>query len=266
MNENKTQLVLSFVVAGAILIGLGFFLTKKSRNTPANPIRLARIETQAGQVFVIRKGYAQREKVSDKVQLFNLDSVETAEASEANLSFESAFKIVVLENALLTLEQIKNGRDDHIELILKRGEIRVENFGREGKLVIAKNGERVQASQYNGSQLASAPVMPLEATVEAPAAALEGLSSDEISATMAQNQGSLYKCYTLSLQKNSSYKGNVSISFTIDNNGKVSFAEITSSEIDDTDFKACLIEIVKRVEFKTFTGTPISTMFPILFE
>jgi hypothetical protein len=97
MNENKTQLVLAFVVTGAVLIGLGFFLTKKSRNLPANPVRLASVQLQSGQAFTVRSGYAQREKISGKQQLFNLDSVESAEASEALLNFESAYRVTLLE-------------------------------------------------------------------------------------------------------------------------------------------------------------------------
>jgi hypothetical protein len=267
MNENKTQLVLAFVVTGAVLIGLGFFLTKKSRNLPANPVRLASVQLQSGQAFTVRSGYAQREKISGKQQLFNLDSVESAEASEALLNFESAYRVTLLENTLVTLEQIRSEQSEHIVLILKRGEIRIENFGREGTLFIAKNGERVPAPEYNGSKLASAPVLTEEVTeTTLPTETLQGLSADEIAATMAQNKGTLFKCYTQSLQKNSSYKGDVSISFTIENNGRVSAADISSSQIDDADFKACLIDIVKRIEFKPFTGTPISTMSPIRFE
>ena len=267
MTEKKTQLVIAFCAIGVLLLSAGLFLVNRGQTSTVGEFRLARVERETGDVFTIRTGYSQREKVQTRAPLFNLDSVETSDTGDAVISFESAFRVRVMENSLVTLEKVDDHEGYHVVLIIKRGEIKVENFGRDGELLIAKNGERVNAADYNGSQLSLAPAVPPQSFDSFSEPAKEqGLSSDEVSATLAQSKTQFFKCYTQVLQKNPKAKGSVSMSFTIENSGRLSLAEITASEIQDENFKSCLKEVLKRIEFKPFSGAPIATIVPMQFE
>lgn len=267
MTEKKTQLVIAFCAIGVLLLSAGLFLVKRGQTSAVGEFRLARVERETGDVFTIRTGYAQREKVIARSPLYNLDSVETADTGDALITFESAFRVRVMENSLVTLEKVDDQESYHVVLIVKRGEIKVENFGRDGELVIGKNGERVNAADYNGSQLSLAPAIPPQSLDSFSEPIKEqGLSGDEISATLAQNKTQFFKCYTQVLQKTPTAKGSVSMSFTVENSGKLSLAEITASEIQDDQFKNCLKEVLKRIEFKAFNGAPIATIVPMHFE
>ncbi len=56
------------------------------------------------------------------------------------------------------------------------------------------------------------------------------------------------------------------MSFTIEKSGKISNPNVASSQLNDNEFKACLFEVLKRIEFKAFEGEPISTVIPLNFE
>ncbi len=268
MPENKNQLVFGFLFLGLILVGISIYFSFLSPRTPDKEIRLARVDRETGKVFVLRSGYTQKENVEKRESLFNLDSIETLETGEALLSFESAYRVRLFNNAMVTLERIDDQEGFHVILILKRGEIRIENFGREGELFIAKNGDRVSATDYNSSPLSQAPVDPPQPNeaFSNPAPSDQGLSEEEIGTVMSNHRTSFFKCYTQLLQKEPTAKGNVSLSFTIENNGKLSVAEVTASELSNEDFKKCLLEVLRRIEFRSFTGPAISTLFPLKFE
>lgn len=268
MTDNKKQLVLILFVAGLALIGFALLLMNRPQSGPTvNAVPLSRVQVETGNIYLLRAGFAQREKSASRDFLYNMDSLETLDAAEAILSLDSAHRVRVLENSVITLESVKGLEADHIEIILKRGEIRIENYGREGELIIAKNGERISAENYNGSKLSAAAVIPPQSIDRStPELELAGLNSDEISATLAQNRPQFFRCYTLSLQKNSNFKGDVSLSFTVEPSGRVSSAEVLSSQIDDKDFQNCLLETTRRLTFKGFQGSPLTTVFPLQFE
>ena len=265
--QSKTQLILGFVLVGLFLLGLSYYFSKQEAAKPEREMRLARLERETGKVFVLRSGYTQKENIERRAQLYSLDSIETTDLGEATLSFESAYRVKVLASSLVTLEKIDDPETFHVVVIIKRGDIRVENFGREGELFIAKNGDRVSASDYNSSSLAqlptAAPTPVDESTAPTPN---QTLSEDEIGAVMNSHKTAFFKCYTQLLQKEPQAKGNVSLSFTIENTGKLSVAEVTASQIQNQDFKKCLIEVLHRIEFKSFQGVPVSTLFPLIFE
>jgi hypothetical protein len=268
MSENKSQLVIGFLLLGLVLVGLSAYFSYFAPKSAQTELLLGRVERESGKAFVYRSGYTQRENVDRRTNLYNLDSVETQETGEAILSFESAHKIRLSPNTTVTLERVDDAQGFHVVLILKRGDVHVDNVGREGDLFIAKNGERIAASDYNNSTLAQIAVKPPEPNeaFSNPVPENQGLTEDEINTVMNTNRSSFFKCYTQLLQKEPTAKGNVSLSFTIENNGKLSVTEITASQLQNEEFKKCLLEVLRRIEFRSFQGPQISTLFPLKFE
>lgn len=264
----KYRLVISLLIAGLGLIGLSLYFSVFNSSTTTNDAVLAYVTRETGRAFVIKRGISGKESIERRLSLYDFNSVETNDTGEALLSFENGFKVRVFNNALVTLEKINDEKGFHILVIVRNGEVRVDSFGQEGGLYISKNGDRISANDYNGSLLARTPtITPDPQEFEAPApSGDQGLSEEEIAAGIQRHRTSFFKCYTQLLQREPTAKGKASLSFTIENNGKLSLAEVTASDIKNADFKKCLIEVLRRVEFRSFKGPAISTLFPLKFE
>ncbi|MFZ4404287.1 MAG: AgmX/PglI C-terminal domain-containing protein [Pseudobdellovibrionaceae bacterium] len=76
-----------------------------------------------------------------------------------------------------------------------------------------------------------------------------------------------FKCYSQLLQKGLSQRGQVSLSFFIEKNGRVKSPSVLSSQIQDVTFQSCLVEVLNRTEFKGFKGNEsLQTIYPLQFE
>ena len=264
----KNQLVVGLLISGLALIALSLYFSVFDKSDAEGQIRIAQVSRETGKAFVLRKGFTEKEPVIRRVPLYNLNSIETDETGEALVSFDSGYQLRVFNNALLTLEKIDDAESFYVVVIVKNGDVRIDNFGREGQLFISKNGDRISASDYNGSLLARTPTVtpsPVD-TMSSPIPDDQGLSEDEIATGIQKYRTSFFKCYTQLLQKEPTSKGKVSLSFTVENNGKMSVTEVTASELPNAEFKKCLIDVLNRVEFRSFKGPAISTLFPLKFE
>lgn len=268
MAKNNNLLIPSLIVLGIFSVALSLFIASQTEKQGPNARPLARIELNLGKVFILRNNLTHKETLSRKAILYALDTVETGADGDATMEFDSAYRIRAQENSLITLDE----EGDRIVLIIKRGDLQVENFGREGSVFISRDGVRWNATDYEMNYKKQAPpetlpeLAPTEAATSTGISSTEGLTSDFIQDTLKNYRGSFFKCYTQLLQKTPGLVGQASISFTIERTGKVTMADIASSSIKDSEFKKCLIDAIKRVEFKSFNGDPISTVFPLRFE
>ncbi|HEY1079037.1 MAG TPA: AgmX/PglI C-terminal domain-containing protein [Bdellovibrio sp.] len=261
-------LIPSLIVIGLFSVALSLFIASQTEKQKPGARPLARLELNLGKVFVLRKNLTQKETLTRKSTLFALDSVETSVDGDATMEFDSSYRIRVQENSLITLDE----ENDRIVLIIKRGDVQIENYGREGSVYVSKDGVRWTATDYEMNYKKQAPadnlpeVVPSTEPSTATTVSSDGLTSEFIQDTLKTHRGSFFKCYTQLLQKTPGVVGQASITFTIIKTGKVTQAAIASSSINDSSFKSCLLEAIKRVEFKAFNGDPISTVFPLRFE
>jgi hypothetical protein len=266
METPKSPWIWGFLLLGVFLIGLSLYFGQRTTERLNPVLILARAEKLTGQATIVRNGGLQKENLERRTPLGHLDSVETGDLGEVRLDFESAYRVRLKEQSLATLERVEDQDGFHVVLILKRGNIEIENFGREGDLFIAKNGERISASDYQQSPLAQVPTSDNSAAATPTPMPDRSLTEKEIQEVMASHRTSFLKCYTQLLQKNPAAKGEATLTFTVENNGKVSAAEVTSATLQQADFKKCLIEVMNRVEFRSYEGPPVSTLFPLKFE
>ncbi len=264
----SSWLIPSLVLLGLIFLGLSLFISTRADKSLFNQKPLARIEQGMGQVSIFRKNMTTKERLVRKSFLYPLETVETAADGDAVMEFDSAYRIRILENSLITLEQEK----DRITLIIKRGDLQVENYGQEGTVYISRDGTRWTATDYEmvfkkQTQDQSLPETAVAAESPTPAkASATGLSPEYIQDLLKSQRNSFFKCYTQLLQKTPGITGQASLSFTIERNGKVVQPEISSSNISDARFRKCLVEALMRIEFKAYSGEIISTVFPLKFE
>ena len=267
MTKNN-WIIPSLIIAGLASVALSLYISVQSEKQKSSSHSIARVELNLGKVYILRKSNNKKELLTKKSQLFKLDSLETSADGDATLEFESAYRIRVQENSLITLDE----EGDRVVLIIKRGDVQVENFGHEGGVYISHEGTRWEATDYENVFKKQAPPETLPSVVatdtSTPIAAhsKEGLTSEYIQDVLKTARGSFFKCYTQVLQKTPGVVGQASITFTIEKSGKIFNAEISSCSINDADFKKCLIDSIRRVEFTSFEGEPITTVFPIKFE
>ncbi len=256
----NSGLVMTFFFSGLLLLGIGLLVSKwMDADSPTSPA-LAQIEKITDQVLILKKHLTQKEIIKKKTPLRALETLETSADGEAYLDFPSAFRLHVLPNTQLTLDQ----DGDATVVFLKIGEIKMESQGREGTLIIAKGGLRWSAPEYDSLNKTSRATEPtLSAGDSQPQ---EGLTPSYIVDTLKSQKGIFYKCYTQLLQKKPGLSGETSISMTIEPNGKISRSDVTSSQLGDANFRKCLSEATARIAFRPFRGEAITTVFPLKFE
>jgi hypothetical protein len=267
MAKNK-WFIPSLVIAGLLFLGLSLYLSTRLEPQAPGVRVLARAGFNSGEVFVLPRGMNEKRPLIKSVSLYYLDSLETGPDGDATLEFDSGFRIRVLDNVLLTLDQ----DGEKTVVILKHGDVQVEKFGSENSVLISKGGQHYSANEYEvtvrreTSQNTFPELAPEAIPGQNPAAAGENLSSDYIQDTMKRQIPAFDKCYKQLLQRTPGVVGEVVMSFTIEKTGKVISAEANTSNIADADFKRCLSEAIRRVEFKSFRGDPIVSTFPMTFE
>jgi hypothetical protein len=253
-------------ILGLAAIGViaSFFVSRTNQSRSNQDFRLGQIETVKGSVFLIESGSEQKKSISKTAYLKPLDSVETGENSEASLHLENTASLRMKADTLLTLE--RHDVEDNFQdvLVLQRGEIQVEDPGRDGEFFISKNGQRISAAAYNQSSLAKDPMTPRASQL--PPEEKSDLSDAEITTLMTAQGGNFRRCYQNLLQKEPQAKGEASLNFTIENNGRIGLIEITSVALKSEEFKRCLTSVLERVQFRAFSGTSISTFYPVKFE
>ncbi len=264
MTKNN-WLIPSLIIFGALSVILSVIIGFNTEKTNLGTRQIASIELNLGSVYLLRSGLTHKEILTRKSLLYPLDSVETSIDGDATLDFDSAYRIRIQENSYVTLD--KEG--EKIVLVLKRGDIHVENFGKEGTVFISRDGVRWNATDYemNYKKMAENSQLPDLATVETPAIPVgKGMSAEIIQSTLRTHRNSFFKCYTQLLQKDPSVTAQASITFTIEKTGKIHKASVSNSNIKNPQFSNCLIESIKRIDFKSFEGEAITTTFPLKFE
>jgi len=261
--ETRRYFIAGFLALGILFLFFAFYLGKSEN--PFSRSQLAKVSRFTGQVDLMNYGMTKRQKVEKTESVQNLDSIQTDDIGEAHLFLETGQEVRILPSSFVTIEKIENKPDQlQILLLIKAGDISIKKLGREDSLFIGKNGKRIASENYTESELSQAPVQThaLEST---DASHSQGLSEEEITSTLSQHRTQFFKCFTRLLQQNPKIRGGASLTFTIENNGHPSSLDV-ATDFGDESFKSCLLEVMNRIEFKPFQGSPISTVFPLKFE
>jgi len=266
MAKNK-WLIPSLIIAGFFFMGLSWFMSTRLENQSSGLKLLARIVYNSGEVYVFHKNMTTKETLKKSASLYYLDTVETGPNGDATFEMEGGHRLRVLDNTLITMDQ----EGEKAILILKRGDVQVEALGAGNNVMVSKNGQRMTLSEYE-SQLrrenaqAGFPEMAPVAMETPTTPTTDSLSSEYIQDTLKRQIPAFDKCYKQLLQRTPGTVGQVVMTFTIERSGKIVSADATTSTINNADFKRCLSEAIRRVEFKSFRGDPITSTFPLSFE
>ncbi len=256
----KTWLVPALMAAGIALILLSVLVPKSFNRKTGSDVDLAFLNEKSGSVVV--QNYEMPEPIQLKVNfaLHAKDVIRTDAASDALIQFTNEGQFRIAENSEVLLDVLDNQVP---VVIVKSGDLFVERFGRAPSFWIRKDGQSLSAMDYVLADKKNAPKLkdPLPTSQD-----INTLSQADIETVMSGKKNDFFKCYGQTLQKNSQARGQVMIAFKIEKNGQTTKIEITKSDISDTTFKTCLLEVVARTQFKRFSGAEINTIFPLRFE
>jgi hypothetical protein len=250
----------AFVILGVILsaIGLSWLFFQQQTEIQKNP--LGRVELASGKAFLRNSIGKSKIPIVTTNKIQNLDEIETLENAQVILSFPSAYKLRVFPQSLLIIDQQK----DFLQIIIKRGDVVIENFGEDGKLFVTKDGVRLSATDYQ-LDVKKSFVIP-ETPIQEPAPETKNPQIQEIDQVIQKNKPQFQRCYNLLIQRKSNLKGDVVLSLSIAPTGKITDRQIIKTFAEDLEFKNCLFEVVQRLQFSAFVGETLTTMIPLQFE
>ena len=90
-------------------------------------------------------------------------------------------------------------------------------------------------------------------------------SREEIERVFDRNKGAIYALYNRALRQNPALQGKVVLRLTIAPSGKVTFCEVVSSELGDSELEQKLVQRVLLFEFEPKDVEAITTTKPIDF-
>jgi hypothetical protein len=262
--ESSRKWALAFSVFGIACLSLFAFLSTRTFRSSTNLPEVGVVEVFQGDVFLFKSQPGIKEKIVGRQWIRSTDSLETTEETDVIVEFPSNFRIKIDPQSLVYFEQT----EEVSRLLVKRGNIAIENFGREGSLLISKDGAELNATEYGQSheKAATQPTSDLAAKASGQRHREIRLTQKIIQDVLKNVKNQFYKCYSQLLQKTPGVGGQSSIAFSILATGRVSQPEVSSSTLSDSQFKKCLLSVIERVEFPSFAGASVNTVFPIRFE
>lgn len=261
----QRKIKIGILIAGLILLALsGYFITRKSERTIIRE-GLGWIERDFGEIEVGQKGQNRRVQTREIVR--PSDSVFTSEEAEAKLQLHDGSELRLLENSQILIEESAG----KMLIVIKRGNIRVDEIQTRDQITISKNGQRVLAESYETSPVFSEPTLPDREQISAVGRLQRKPPSEkEISDQFQKQKTALFKCYGQLLQKDPKAKGEISLSFVIQESGKTANLMIQpageASSLKDAAFEKCLGDVVSRIQFEAFKGAPVAAIYPLSFE
>ncbi|MFZ3229771.1 MAG: AgmX/PglI C-terminal domain-containing protein [Pseudobdellovibrio sp.] len=256
----KSWLVPALIAAGILLILFSTLYPKSSNRQSVTESDLAFLSDKTGSVTVQNFEMPEAIQLKTNFTLRPKDVIKTGANADALIQFNDEGQLRLSENTEILLDLLDNKSP---VVIVKSGEVFVEKFGQKPSFWVRKDGQSLSAVDFALADKKNAPklkdAIPSKTTTET-------LSQSDIETNMTERKNDFFKCYGQTLQKNLAARGSVLLAFTIEKNGQTSKIEISKSDIQDNAFKTCLLEVVARTKFKSFTGPPISTVFPLKFE
>jgi hypothetical protein len=250
--------VLILIGTGLIFISIWAPQSQSSRQSSQN--EMARVVEKMGDVTLMNNEMPDAVLLKVNTPLNAKDLIRTAENSDTSIQFSNEGQFHVSEKSEVLIDQLDNG---HPLVVVRSGDIFIEKFGKEPSFWVREEGQLLSAIDFalsNKSKLSKLKD-PVPSKSEQ-----NQISQFEIENLLNSKKNDFFKCYGQVLQKNAQARGSVLLAFTILNQGQTSKVEVAKSDINESSFKSCLVEVVARTQFKAFSGPPVTTVFPLKFD
>ncbi|MFP5519084.1 MAG: AgmX/PglI C-terminal domain-containing protein [Bdellovibrionia bacterium] len=258
----KSRFFLLSLISGALLIvgGITWFLSASETQY------LAQIQVTQGQALLVSK-FSQAPRQIQKAQLQDLDTLEIAPGANALVHFSKGYSLSMKGPGKIQIEK----KADATLISVLSGHLQMINAGERGSVIVQSATDQNEAYQYFLRQARLHGKEALDDFLISHKTQItennkETLSDYYIKNKLDASQKNFQKCYTHYLQKNDTSPTQATMLITIEASGKVSAAQIYQGTITNNEFKSCLQEVAKRIQFKAFKGEAIQASFPLLFD
>lgn len=257
----KKWLVPALILVGLGLIVVSIWTPKNQTGRESSEDQIARVIEKTGESRVSNNEMPESVLLKVNSSLKAKDFVQTLDNADVSIQWKNEGQFRVMEKSEVLIDQLDNGQ---FLVVVRSGDIFVERFGESPSFWIRKDGQLLSAADFALSDKSK--LAKLKDPIPTKPNSDGQLSQVEIENILNSKKTDFFKCYGQVLQKNAQAQGSVLISFTILNQGQATKVEISRSDISDASFKSCLTEVVARTQFKSFSGAPITTVFPLKFE
>lgn len=258
--KRNSWLVPGLVAVGVTLILLSIWLPQNKLSLNFSQNHIATVIEKSGSIVFSNNEMPSESELNVKSKIYSGDKVRSSEESEALIQFTSGAQIRLQPKSEVLFELQSNRQ---ILAVIKTGDLSIEKFS-EAPFWIRQNGQLYAGADYALLDKNNKNLQPLPARSQDDE--LTDLSQNEIETVLNQKKTDFFKCFGQLLQRSPHAAGQVMLSFSVNPLGAVANPEIAKSEISDQDFQACLLEVIARTRFRSFKGSPITTVFPIYFE
>ncbi len=125
-------LIPSLIVIGLVSVGLSLLIASQTEKQKPGSRPLARLELNLGKVFVLRKNMTPKRNSHSPCNFISLwIQWKPALMGMRQWSLTLPIAFACKKNSLITLDE----ESDRIVVIIKRGDVQVENYGREGSVL-----------------------------------------------------------------------------------------------------------------------------------
>lgn len=256
---------------------------------------IARIVSATGPFKIVHGGTVEEytaDLKSGSLAIYDGNRIETPKGSTLLLVLNSQDELEVGELSALGV-QLWNIKDAGSPIYLQsmNGTLTSRKTGARGRAYIVKDGRLYFPGQKPIEKplaltvLRSAPLdmdlgesddgggdfEPAEAAAPAPAAPEfsgepQSLSNEYIDEMIVNRQGQLQKCWLSRLKDNPTLKGMMTLQFEISRRGKVRELRVSDTNMNDEPLQRCVLSVIERIPFRSYTGQEITLSYPITFE
>lgn len=110
------------------------------------------------------------------------------------------------------------------------------------------------------------PGEPEPPVVDVDEPALGSVETAVIKSVMTKNASGFKHCYEKALAQDPTLEGKVTLTFTIDESGKVSEAGVGTSTLGDAEVETCMVNRLKKMRFPEPWAGSLKVSYPIVFS
>jgi hypothetical protein len=280
---------LAFSFAAVLLITAAILFFESSKKAEVS--KVAEITSLRGEVSLRDSETGDETKLTANGTLRAHEVLVTGPDGSATLVFRNGLNLNIKGNSRLVTEFETTGHEKVMVTVLD-GHVEFSAVGSDDTVRVFKNGTLLTKDApdvfspliISSEEKASPPADDVSITAaqpeETPAPSSETLAEEKLKANpddekldnleiedaIVAKRNYFQRCYLGYLQRNgqTSKNGRVTMGFVIENNGKVSSQKIVQSPFSDETLNNCLLEVVSRITFQSFSGARISVAeFPI---
>lgn len=258
--KKSSWLAPTLIVVGLLLILVSIWAPQQSTKFGFSQNYISTLIEKLGTVKIQNSEVSGFTDVKINQKIKKKTILRTEADSESLIEFKNGGQFRLPEKSEILIDTLENGAP---VVVIRNGDIYIEKLGEAPSFWIRADGQIYLAADYAILDKKRASYLKESSSEQT---SKGHLSQIEIENTLSLKKNDFFKCYGQLIQKDPQATGLVLISFTIENHGKPKKVVISKSDIQDKNFQSCLQEVVVRSQFRNFSGTPVTTVFPLKFE